>query len=164
MLPPDQRQFEYDLLSAAFRSGVQRGYWDLAEKEAAPDKLAWPSVILWIGAAPRTGAPERFYIALDCEGYRAAPPTGTFWDPTGKATLAFTERPKGKANSRFSTVFRTDWEKGRAFYHPYDRLAAQSHPEWPRQQPHHIWDSNHTIVDHLKEFHALLQSGDYLGI
>lgn len=164
MQPPDQRQFDADIRSAEFRNGVLRGYWDIAGAEARPENLAWPNVILWIGAAPRSGAPDRFYVALDCEGYRAAPPTGTFWDPAERVTLAFAKRPRGKANSRFSKVFRTDWEKGRAFYHPYDRLAAQSHPEWPRAQPHLLWSSNRTIVDYLEEFHALLRSEDYLGV
>jgi hypothetical protein len=61
-------------------------------------------------------------------------------------------------------VFRTDWEGGRAFYHPYDRLAAAGHPKWVAEQPSLIWDSTHTIVDYLEEIHFLLSSGDYLGL
>jgi hypothetical protein len=34
-------------------------------------------------------------------------------------------------------------------YHSYDRVGAQSHNEWPKQQPHLIWTSSRTIVDYL---------------
>jgi hypothetical protein len=78
--------------------------------------------------------------------------------------LALEKRPKGRPGSRFAKVFRTDWEGGRAFYHPYDRAAANSHADWPSTQPHLVWNANHTIVDYLAEFHALLNSGDYLGV
>lgn len=124
----------------------------------------WPNVIFWLAAAPRENAPTLFYVRADLEGYRTVSPTGTFWDPVKKETLEFSKRPKGRPGSRVAKVFRTDWEGGRAFYHPYDRIAAASHNKWPTEQPHLIWDGNHTIMDYLEEFHALLQSGDYIGI
>jgi hypothetical protein len=164
MLPPDQRLFEADLQSAAYRSGAAKGLWAQAAADALPDGVAWPKVFFWMAAAPRHNAPDRFYVALDAADYRSVPPTGTFWDPATKATLELGKRPKGKSNSRFAMVFRTDWENGRAFYHPYDRVAALSHQEWPKEQPHLTWTSSHTIVDYLEEFQALLTSGDYLGI
>lgn len=164
MQSPDQAIFESDLASAEFRIGATKGFWGLADLDVFPDDIAWPKVILWITAAPRQNAPDRFYIVLDAAGYRSVPPTGTFWDPGTKATLDNGKRPKGKPDSRFAKVFRTDWENGRAFYHPYDRVATQSHGEWMRQQPHLIWTSSHTIVDYLEEFHSLLNSGDYVGI
>jgi len=160
---PDQRLFEADLLSAEFRNGVMKGWWDMPEKDMVPADLAWPQTILWIAAAARQNAPDRFYISLDVAGYRSVPPTGTFWDPSTKAALEIGKRPKGKSGSRFAKVFRTDWNNA-AFYHPYDRVAAQGHAEWPTQQPHLIWTSEHTIVDYLTEFHFLLQSGDYVGV
>lgn len=164
MLPPDQRLFDEDLNSAEFRAGVLNGRWGLVEAAALPDGAVWPRVHLWMGAAPRPNAPERFFVALDAAGYRSVPPTGTFWDADKKASLEAAKRPKGRAESRFAKVFRTDWENGIAFYHPYDRVAAQGHPQWPMEQPRRIWTSLHTIVDWLEEFHSLLQSGDYLGV
>jgi hypothetical protein len=164
MHPPDQRLFEADLQSAAYRSGSAKGLWGQAEPEAMPDGAVWPKVFFWLAAAPRANAPSRFYVALDAGGYRSVPPTGTFWDPVAKATLEYGKRPKGKPNSRLEKAFRTDWESGRAFYHPYDRLAAQGHPAWPQEQPHLIWTNAHTIVDYLEEFQALLTSGDYVGV
>lgn len=164
MLPPDQRLFEADLQSAAYRIGVEKGWWAQAEPAALPDGAAWPRVFFWMAAAPRVRAPDRFYVALDVMGYRSVPPTGTFWDPVKKAALEFGERPKGKPGGRLAMVFRTDWEGGRAFYHPYDRVAAQGHSQWATEQPHLIWTSSRTIVDYLEEFQSLLATEDYLGV
>jgi hypothetical protein len=117
-----------------------------------------------MAAAARANAPARFYVLLDLTGYRSVSPTGTFWDPTTKFALEFSKRPKGKPDSRFAKVFRTDWESGSAFYHPYDRVAAKGHTEWAKDQPHLVWTSDRTIVDYLEEFHSLLQCGDYIGL
>jgi hypothetical protein len=91
------------------------------------------------------------------------PPTGTFWDPGTGSVLTPEKRPRGKADSRFAKVFRTDWKDGLAFYHPYDRVAIEGHDKWPQEQPSLIWNADHTIVDYLEEFRSLLNSGDYLG-
>lgn len=163
MEKPDQRLFQEDLLSAEFRSGSAKGQWGLPGVDVLPDAPAWPQIVLWIAAAARPNAPDRFYILLDAAGYRSVFPTGTFWDLTTKSVLDLSKRPKGKPGSRFEKVFRRDWNNS-AFYHPYDRVAAQGHPNWATEQPHLIWTSNHTIVDFLEEFHSLLNSGDYLGV
>ncbi len=165
MLGPDQRLFDADLLSAEFRCGVVKDRWGEAGADVIPEGAAWPRKFFWLAAAPRENAPERFYVALDAAGYRLNSPTGTFWDPANKTLLDFGKFPKGKPNSRFSMVFRTNWgESRRAFYHPYDRVAAQSHGQWPREQPHLVWTNDHTIVDYLEEFQSLLNCGDYLGV
>lgn len=164
MLPPDQRLFEADLQSAEFRNGAEKGWWGVAEAEARPDDLTWPNVIVWIAAAPRPDAPDRYFFSLNCERYRGASPTGTFWDPAEKKTLENKKRPKGKSDSRFAKVFRTDWKSSVAIYHPYDRVAISDHAQWRTEQPHLIWDDKHTIVDWLEEFRGLLQSGDYVGV
>jgi hypothetical protein len=149
-------------MSAEYRAGVVRDLWGLPSLEVLPEGLTWPNVILWIAAAARPHAPERFYILLDAAGYRAVPPTGAFWDLSTRSQLDIAKRPKGKPGSRFARVFRTDWNNS-AFYHPYDRVAAQSHPGWVKEQPHLLWTDCHTIVDYLEEFYSLLNSGDYLG-
>jgi hypothetical protein len=161
---PDQRLFEHDLSSAEFRIGAEKRRWGVSAAEVLPTNLAWPNVILWIAAAARPNSPDLFHILLDAAGYRNASPTGMFWDPNTKATLDLAKRPKGTPNSRVAKVFRTDWNSGTAFYHPYDRVAAQGHAEWPKEQPHLIWTPDHTIVDFLEEFHSLLNSGDYIGV
>ena len=161
---PDQRLFEADLASAEYRAGVLKEYWGLAGTDVLAEQPAWPARVLWIAAAPRTNAPDRYYVQLDLSDYRTVPPTGTFWDPILKSTLEFAKRPKGRPDSRCAKVFRTDWESGRALYHPYDRVAATGHTDWPKEQPSLIWDSDHTIVDYLDEIHSLLNSGDYIGL
>lgn len=162
---PDKRLFEADLESAEFRNGMVNGWWGLQDGATPPAAtVTWPRTILWIAAAPRVNAPVRFYVSLDVSGYRGVAPTGTFFDPATGSMLDLAKRPKGRPDSRFARVFRTDWEGGRAFYHPYDRVAANSHTDWPSTQPHLVWDANHTIVDYLAEFRALLNSGDYLGV
>lgn len=160
---PDQRLFEADLDSAEFRAGTLKGYWGLAGTDVLPKQPEWPLCIFWVQAAPRTEAPSRYYLRLDLEGYSTVSPTGTFCDPSTKSDLAYDKRPKGKRDSRFAKVFRTDWQEGRAFYHPYDRLAAAGHLNWVTEQPSLIWDSDHTIVDYLEEIHSLLNSGEYIG-
>ena len=164
MEKPDQRVFDDDLLSAEFRSGSAKGQWGIPDPEVLPENVSWPNRIFWLAAAPRNKAPDRFHVCLDLTGYRSVPPTGTFWDPSTKATLEISKRPKGKPGSRFAMVFRTDWNNGSAFYHPYDRVAAQGHTEWPKQQPHLVWTCNNTIVDYLEEFYSLLNCGDYVGV
>jgi hypothetical protein len=166
MLPPDHRLFETDLQSAEYRNGVTKGLWGEAEPDARPDGAAWPNVYIWMAAAPRSGAPDRYYIALNLSGYRNAPPTGPLWDPVKKQTIELSKWPKGKPNSRFAQVFRTDGFSfaGRALYHPYDRSPLSDHPNWPAEQPHLVWTSTHTIVNYLEEFQSLLTSGDYVGV
>ena len=157
MKSPSQRLFEADLQSAEFRSGVLKEHWGVAAVD-------WPRVILWIRAAPRAAAPDSFHLALNLEGYRAVAPTGTFWDPTTGSMLEASRRPKGKEGSRFAKVFRTDWKKGSAFYHPYDRVAAGSHGKWRTQHPHLVWTSDHNILDYLEAIRSLLNSDDYVGV
>ncbi len=161
---PDKRLFIADCESAAFRAGIARGQWGFAESDFAPDGDTWPKAFFWLKAANRGNSPERFYFIVDGEGYRTQPPTATFWDPETKTVLAPTLRPKFRPDSRAAKVFRTDWEDGRAFYHPYDRVAVNSHQQWRVDIPGVVWSSEHTIVDFLAAFQPLLQCGDYLGV
>jgi hypothetical protein len=164
MSAPDQRLFAADLQSAPFRIGAFKGRWGIAEESARPSNTEWPRVFFWIAAAKRAAGPERFYVALDVKSYRSVPPTGTFWDPEAHVILPFGKRPKGRQNGRVARVFRTDWNNGTAFYHPYDRIAAEGHPNWKQEQRHLVWSEAHTIVDVLEELHGLLNSGEYLGV
>ena len=123
----------------------------------------WPRTVLWIAAAPRGRAravlPLARHVRLQsCCAHGNVLRSGDRFDAGAG------EAPEGAPESRFAKVFRTDWEGGRAFYHPYDRVAANSHADWSSAQPHLVWNANHTIVDYLAEFHALLNSGDYLGV
>ncbi len=152
-----------DLASGPFRAGMARGAWGLPVADDVPSTLQWPTLVVWIAPAPRANAPERFYFNLDMSGYRGQPPTGTLWDPKKHAALDTSLRPKGRPNSRFAKVFRTDW-KIEALYHPYDRVAADSHKEWKDSMPHLIWTPEHTILDYLVEIHCLLNGSGYVGV
>lgn len=164
MLRPDQRLFEADLQLAEYRAGMAKGLWRQAEASATPEGVAWPNTFFWMAAAKRDGAPNRYYVALNLEGYRSAPPTGAFWDPVNKRPLEIGKWPKGKPGSRFAMVFRTSGfaAAGRAFYHPYDRAPVSDHPEWRSARP--LWTDSCTIVDYLEEFQSLLMSVDYIGV
>lgn len=156
---PDEALFRFDLTSAAYRAGVVKGLWGYQ------DGSDWPFAVFWMAATQRDRSPDRYFVRLDLTGYRTKPPTGRLWDPQTRSGLDFSRYPQGAPNSRFARVFRTDWgESHRAFYHPYDRVAADSHSEWRQQLPHLIWTSDHTIVDFLEEFQSLLTSGEYVGV
>ncbi len=166
MKKPDQRAFEADIEDAEFQIGVTKGMWGFADATQLPESLVWPKVVLWVAAVQRQNAPQRYYLVLDLENYRTVAPTGPFWDMETKAALQPVKWPKGKPGSRIAKVFRTDWNVN-ALYHPYDRVAADSHNqhnEWKTAQPHLLLDSQDTIVDYLAEIHGLLNSGDYVGV
>lgn len=157
---PSERALIADMESAAYRDGVARGQWGVPEG-VQPE---WPLRYFWIAAAPREGSATRFVIRIDCDGYRTVQPTGNFWDLSGEAFLTDpNRRPKGRPGSTVEKVFRTDWENGTAFYHPYDRKAFGSHVQWAGTCANRIWSDRLTIVDYLDEFHRLLNSGDYIG-
>lgn len=163
MPSPDQRLFEEDVASAEFQIGADKRFWGMAPHDSQLGKMVWPKVVFWIAAPPRANAPDRFHIRLDLTGYRTASPTGSFWNPVTDAPLDTAHWPKGKSDSRLAKVFRVGWNNA-VFYHPYDRVAAQSHPQWPVEQPHLIWTAHNTIIDYLAEFHSLLNGEDYIGV
>jgi len=152
---PDERALREDIAAPAFLAGEANGYWAIVA-------IAWPEVFAWIAAGDRKNAPTRFHVRARCARYPHRGPTGTFWDPEGKAPLSHARWPKGR--SRVKHVFRTNWEDGVAFYHPYDGLALEKHPDWPQKYPKKLWTRNHTIADWLAEFHELLNSDEYEGV
>src|ERR1700730_9471473 len=108
---PDERQMHADLCAASFLIGQSKGRWGRVAVEPAPK---WPMMHFWIGAAKRKDAPDRFYLRLDCAGYPTRPPTGGFWDPETKDTLAAAKWPKGI--KRVEDVFKYGWRDGKALY------------------------------------------------
>lgn len=158
--PAEQALFD-DLAGVEFQVGVAEGRWGLPGSDLKAELPSWPSKVFWIAAAARQGSPDRFYIRLDCTNYPVSAPTGTFWDPVSGTALSFDRRPKG--TDRVARVFRTDWNNGTAFYHPYDRATAD-HADWPRSYPAVVWTRDHTIVDFLSMLHGLLHSREYTGV
>lgn len=158
MEQPDERQMLADLEDAPFLIGQSLGRWGRIEVPVPP----WPTMIFWVAAAERVNSPRRFYLRLDCAGYRIESPTGTFWDPGTKEMLAHCLWPKGIG--RVKAVFRVDWEGGTRLYHPFDRISMQKHSNWSREYPHLVWTRDHSIADYLAVIHGLLNSKEYTGV
>jgi len=154
---PDERLLRADVEGCEFQLGMAEGRWGFV-----PDRCAWPKVVFWVAAAQRAGAPERYYFCLDCTNYPSQAPTGTLWDPETGEGLAFDKRPTGSGNT--GKVFRTDWENAVALYHPFDRFAANSHPDWKVNCPHLVWGPKRSIVDLLTELYGLLHCEEYSGV
>lgn len=131
MKRPDERAFEMDVEGADFQIGLVKGMWGFSNADTIPDQIAWPEIVLWVAAAPRPNSPVQFHLKLNLADYRNVAPTGAFWDPIECAPLPSNQWPKGVQNSRVAKVFRTDWNNCLALYHPYDRVAANGHAEWP---------------------------------
>jgi len=147
----------------SFEDGVQRGYWGVTD-------IAWPYVIIWIGAAPRQNSPDRYYLRFWLESYPALGPTATLWDVDRCQKLDRSRWPKG--TDCVKSVFRTDWYDCNALYAPWDRIAMYGDPANPQFGPHANWESEypgmgwkntHTIVHYLRPTHELLNSPQYHG-
>jgi hypothetical protein len=152
---PDERALREDVAALDFLAGEVNGYWAIVA-------ITWPNVFAWIAADNRKNAPVRFDVRATCAGYPNRGPTGTFWDAKTKAPLAHPLWPKGRA--RVAHVFRTDWEGGLSFYHPFDGLALEKHSDWPQKYPSKLWTRDHTMADWLAEFHDLLNCDEYEGV
>jgi hypothetical protein len=152
---PDEAAFSEDLEREDFVAGVVRSQWDAVV-------ITWPWVLVWITAAPRPGAPDRFYLRLRCAGYPGRGPAGALWNPNTNFPLDPAAWPKGRA--RVAHVFRPNWEGGQSLYHPFDGLALEKHPDWPGKYPTKLWSRHHTIGRWLAEFHDLLNCDEYKGV
>lgn len=159
-MDPAHRILMAHLQAPEFLAGAAQGWWG----HVVDERVAWPNLLLWIAAPMRPGAPEHFHVRLDFDQYPTKPPTGNIADPATTELMPFAQRPKGRADSRFAKVMRTDWEDGRAFYHPFDRVASFSHPNWATDVPRKRWTSSHTVTHWLLEFHALFHSEEYVGV
>ena len=156
---PEQQVLAADTRSGPYLIGVADGLWG----PECPDVDAeWPHVVFWLAAAPRSGAPDRYYIRSDFSGYPAQSPTGAFWDPIAAQPLQAAARPNG--TGRVAMVFRINWNDGRAFYHPYDRVALATHADWVEKHKHLRWHRHRTITDYLEAFSGLLRSPEYTGV
>lgn len=151
---PDHRVFDAHAKTPSFLAGVFRGDWRI-------ESVNWPTVIISIAAAPRDGAPDRFWLRCDLTNYPADSPTATPWDPDTNAQLAADRRPKG---DDVAMVFRRDWEDGRALYAPYDRVALTSHQNWVTEYPRTAWDATRDLTWWATRIWELLNDDDYLGI
>lgn len=152
---PDEAAFREDIKQPGFVAGETNGHWAIVA-------ITWPQVLMWIAAGERKNSPPCFHVRAGCSGYPCRGPTGTFWDPEKKSQLANGLWPKGRA--RVAHVFRTNWEEGRAFYHPFDGFALEKHSDWPTKYPNKLWTRKHGIANWIAEFHELLNCEEYQGV
>jgi len=152
--PPDQRVFDAHASAPSFLAGVFRGDWTI-------ESVDWPMVAISISAAPRDAAPNRFWLRCDFTNYPAEAPTATPWDRDTNMQLAADRRPKGED---VATVFRTDWENGRALYAAYDRVALAGHQNWVGEHPRTAWDATRDLTWWVTRIWELLNDDDYLGV
>ncbi len=148
-MQPDEQALRADLSSAPFLSGEDRGRWKF-------HKLEWP--YLYVDIIARDG--KSFTLRLECSGYPASPPTGTFWDLPAGCRLAFDKWPAG--GERIQMAFKPGWKDGNALYIPCDRESIIGHDAWVSQYPQMIWNPTRGITMYLGIVHNLLQSRDYV--
>jgi hypothetical protein len=149
IMTPDERSLRADLVSARFLSGEDRHRWKLT-------RLVWPW--LYVEVFARDG--RLFALRLNCDGYPATPPTGTFWDLATDNRLAFERWPKG--GERIQLAFKPSWKDGNALYIPCDRESFIGHDAWVTQYPQLIWNPTKGISHYFDVVHELLQSRDYV--
>lgn len=152
-MEPDERTFRAHLDGLSFQAGVDRGRWRVVG-------IDWPHATIAVAAAPRPNSPQEFHLRFELTNYPQQAPTATPWDPATGEPLAPDKRPRGEI---VSSVFRTDWESGRALYAPYDRIGLSGHSAWPAQHQGDTWTASCDITFYLKRVHRLLNSDDYRG-
>ena len=149
MKSPDQRAFEADVGSAAFRLGEAEGRWRLT-------KTTWPHAFI----AVRAKDDLEYVLRLNCTDYPVTPPTGGPWALTENAVLAADRWPPGRGG-RMSAVFRSGWKGGTALYLPCDRESIAAHDNWRQEMPAEVWRPADGIVQYLEIVHELLHCRDY---
>ena len=149
MRSPDQRAFEADIRSPAFRLGAVEKRWRLIE-------TTWPFVLI----AVRAKDDLEYVLRLNCAGYPVEPPTGGPWDLGANAVLAADRWPVGRGG-RMSAAFRSGWKGGSALYLPCDRESIVAHENWRQEMPAEVWRPAAGIVQYLEIVHELLNCRDY---
>lgn len=147
-MQPDELALRADLESARFLAGQDRNRWQFRD-------VQWP--FLFVDVNARDG--RAFTLRLDCRGYPANAPTGTFWDFAKNMQLAFEKWPVG--SQRIPLAFNQGWKGGTALYIPCDRESFIGHDGWISQYPQMIWNRTRGITLYLEVVFDLLQSRDY---
>jgi len=148
-MAPDEQSLRADLVSARFLSGQDRHRWQFQQ-------LQWPYLFVDIIARDR----RAFTLRLNCSGFPALPPTGTFWNLATNQRLPFETWPQG--GQRIQMAFKSGWKNGDALYIPCDRESIAGHEGWVAQYPQLIWNPAKGISHYLEVVHELLQSRDYV--
>lgn len=148
-MQPDEMALRADLESACFLSGEDRNRWRL-------NNIQWP--FLFVDVIARDN--RAYTLRLECSGYPARAPTGTFWDVVTNTRLSFDRWPTG--GERIQLTLKPGWKDGNALYIPCDRESFIGHDGWISQYPQMIWNPARGIPIYLEVVYDLLQSRDYV--
>lgn len=141
-----ERRLHADLTRSSVQVGVARGHWQI-------ERVDGGLIVASISTAPTIHPPGSLALRIAALEYPDQPPTSTPWDLVGDCQLAADDRPK---SGRAATVFRPDWEGGRALYHPCDRVAITGHPDWVREHADELWDPTDDISQLFRVVHTIL--------
>lgn len=155
---PQTHLFNAHIQSYAYEIGELKGQWGVVDFD--PLHPAWPVVLLWVAASPKSGKPDRYYFRFDFTGYPATAPTACPWNPEKNEKLVYADWPRG--GPMINSVFNTGWNGGNSLYAPCDRGGdLPGHPNWANEHPVYYWKPNFTFITYLKFLHEILNSGDY---
>jgi len=155
-MTPDAALFNQHVNDADFQSGIDSGMWGIQDHD--PGYPAWPNVVIWVQAAPKSECPDKYFFKFNLSGYSATAPTACPWDVVTNTRLENSLWPKG---SQFvSKTFNYNW-KPHALYAPCDRVAMEGHEAWKTEFPELWWQPTFKITVYLNFLHRLLNSSDY---
>ena len=146
---PDERALRAELDSPRFEVGVLRSRWRF-------HNLNWPHLLLSVVA--RDGI--WFGFRCECSQFPSKPPDVQLWDVMHDQPLVHADFPQVNGGPA-AKIFRTDWENGQHIYHPMDRKATDSHPDWKNTLRIKAWKPDRGIVQLLEELYAVLHSQNY---
>lgn len=156
---PDLISFNKHIADPSFQLGVEQSKWGILNN--SDERPEWPFVLIWIAAAERNKAADRYYFKFDLGNYPAVAPNIGLWKPETNTSLPALERPKGSGN--VSMIFRSNWLDGSHLYAPYERTALQTHPDWPSAYPDLMWKPTDKIHKIVNDLHINLNSTEYHG-
>jgi hypothetical protein len=156
-MSPDLQLFHKHVEEAEFQIGIDKDMWGLADNN--PQHPTWPYIIIWIKAAVKPNAPDKYYFRFELSGYSASAPTACPWDINTNQRLPDHLWPRG--NKFVSTVFKLGNQP--ALYAPCDRMAMPGHGDWQTKHPDLWWKPTFKIDKYLHYVHGLLNSTDYVN-
>ncbi|MDO6435745.1 hypothetical protein Q4E93_34340 [Flavitalea sp. BT771] len=154
-MTPDIAIFNQHMSGAGFQVGLDKGMWGVPDND--PERPTWPYIIIWIKAAIKENAPDKFFFRFTLDGYPSNAPSACPWDNDKQVVLNISEWPKGGIVT--TSIFKTGWPI--ALYAPCDRLAIAGHANWEKEYPDLWWRSTDKIEKYLHFIHRNLNSADY---
>ena len=154
-MSPDNIIFNAHVAGGNFQTGLAQGMWGFP---ALPGDLPWPYAVLWVKAADKKDAPEKYFFRFTLDGYPTTPPSACPWDNDKAQILDPALWPRGGPVTM--SIFNPGW-KSFALYTPLDRVAQDGHGEWMNKHPSLWWTPKFQITDYLNFLHRNLNSSDY---